>query len=145
MSRVKFSSAIPNTAACSLFRLSDSHRIVSVLSVRVRQTVQSVNNMNKKNDTRILPGHEYIPGLDDYELKPDYDLDYSKAKPNPFAGHVKYTRPHGGARNGAGRKPVAEPAERHTVTLYKKDVKYLRKLDANLSRAIRKLIQAKVK
>ena len=76
--------------------------------------------------------------LDDYELKPHYDLDYSKAKPNRFAGRVKLT--HGGARTGAGRKSAPEHLERHTITLYKTHAEYLRKLDANLSKAIRKLI-----
>ena len=56
-----------------------------------------------------------------------------------------YRIAHGGARKGAGRKPSSEPPERHTVTLYKKDLKALRKLDLNLSRAIRKLIAAKAK
>ena len=72
------------------------------------------------------------------DLRPHYDFDYSKAKPNRFAGRVKYTR--GGVRRGAGRKPAPEPVERHTITLYKSHAKYLRSVDANLSRAIRKLI-----
>ncbi len=84
------------------------------------------------------PDFSHIPKLDDYELKPHYDLDYRKAKPNRFAGRVKL--PHGGKRPGAGRKPSPEPIERHTITLYKTHVKYLRRIDRNLSRAIRKLI-----
>lgn len=75
---------------------------------------------------------------DAYDLPPHIDFDYSKAKPNPYAGRIKYTR--GGERKGAGRKPAPEPVERHTITLYKSHTKYLRSLDANLSRAIRKLI-----
>jgi len=75
-----------------------------------------------------------IPSLDDYELKPHYDLDYSKAKPNRFV--------HGGKRPGSGRKPAPAPIERHTVTLTTPQVNYLRKLDTNLSRSIRKLIDA---
>lgn len=85
----------------------------------------------------------HIPGVDDYELPSEIDIDYSKAKPNPYAGKVQWT--HGGARKGAGRKPAAAPMERHTITLHKTDVSYLRKLDLNLSRAIRKLIAAKGK
>src|SRR6187401_1525997 len=44
----------------------------------------------------------HIPGVDDYELPAELDIDYSKAKPNRFAARFKYT--HGGARKGAGRK-----------------------------------------
>ncbi len=72
------------------------------------------------------------------ELRPHYDVDYAKSRPNRFAGRVKLTR--GGARPGAGRKSGPEPIERHTITLYKTHANYLRSLDDNLSRAIRKLI-----
>lgn len=94
----------------------------------------------KKNNRpkRTFPGHEHIPALDDYELPPHIDVDYSKSKPNPYAGRVKFT--HGGRRPGAGRRPGPEPIERHTITLYKTHAEYLRRLDRNLSRAIRKLI-----
>ena len=80
----------------------------------------------------------HSPKLDDYELKPHYDLDYRRAKPNRFAGRVKLT--HGGARHGAGRKPAPETVERHTIAFYKSHADYLRSLDQNLSKAIRKLI-----
>ncbi|MBI4675229.1 MAG: hypothetical protein HY741_26605 [Chloroflexi bacterium] len=94
--------------------------------------------MSKKNDP------EYLAKLDDYELKPHYDFDYRKAKPNRFAGRAKLTHPNaiprGGARNGAGRKPAREPIERHTITLLKSDAAFLRKLDKRLSIAIRKMI-----
>ncbi|HZQ06158.1 MAG TPA: hypothetical protein VFD70_06220 [Anaerolineae bacterium] len=92
----------------------------------------------------ILP-HKSVPHdpIDDYDLPPHIDFDYENAIQNPYAGRVQFT--HGGARKGAGRKPSSEPAERHTVTLYKKDLQALRKLDVNLSRAIRKLIAAKGK
>ncbi len=82
----------------------------------------------------------YIPRLDDYELPDEVPLDPAKMKPNPFAGRVKFT--HGGKRNGAGRKRAGEPLERHTITIYKSHAERLRKLDPNLSRAIRKLIEA---
>jgi hypothetical protein len=97
--------------------------------------------MKKRRDSESIPNSKgsYIPKLDDYELKPHYDLDYRKAKPNRFAGRVKFS--HGGARPGAGRKPAPEPVERHTVTLYKSHARFLRSLDANLSAAIRKLIE----
>ena len=87
-------------------------------------------------------GSEYDPKLDDYELPADYPFDSSKAKPNRFAGRVKLT--HGGRRKGAGRKPAPEPVERHTITLLKSQVKYLRSVDPNLSRAIRKLLGSKL-
>ncbi|MBI5877055.1 MAG: hypothetical protein HZB53_05335 [Chloroflexi bacterium] len=60
-------------------------------------------------------------------------------KPNRFAGRVKV--PHGGKRAGAGRKPAVETVERHTVTLFKSQADYLRTLDANLSKAIRALVE----
>ncbi len=72
------------------------------------------------------------------DLRPHYDIDYSKSRPNRFAGRVKLS--HGGARAGSGRKPAPEPLERHTITFYRSHAQYLRSLDANLSRAIRKLI-----
>lgn len=91
--------------------------------------------MNKKNDS------EYLAKLDDYELKPHYDFDYRKAKPNRFAGRVDLSTPkRGGARNGAGRKPARETLERRTITLLKSDAAYLRKFDKRLSIAIRKMI-----
>lgn len=83
---------------------------------------------------------DHIPHLDDYNLPPHIDVDYSKAKPNRFARRSKIYR--GGARPGAGRKPAPEPVERHTVTIYKSHADYLRSLDPNLSKALRKLIAA---
>ncbi len=85
----------------------------------------------------------YIPKLDDYELEPHYDLDYRKAKPNRFAGRIKL--PPSGARRGAERKPAPETVERHTIAFYKSHADYLRSLDRNLSKAIRKLIALKAK
>ncbi len=84
----------------------------------------------------------YIPKLDDYELPDEVPLDPAKMKPNRFAGRVKFT--HGGKRTGSGRKRAREPLERHTITLYRSHAKRLRQLDPNLSRAIRKLIEATV-
>ena len=74
--------------------------------------------MKKRRDSEIEAK------MDDYELKPHYDLDYSKAKLNRFAGRVKLT--HGGGRTGAGRKSAPEDLERHTITLYKTHAEYLR-------------------
>ncbi|MBI5305506.1 MAG: hypothetical protein HY868_25480 [Chloroflexi bacterium] len=88
--------------------------------------------------SKINPNAPYIPELDDYELPAEFKFDRRKMKRNPYAGHVKLT--HGGARPGAGRKPLAEPVERHTITLFKSHAKFLRGLDSNLSAAIRKLI-----
>ncbi len=86
-------------------------------------------------------GSEHIPKLDDYELPEEFPFDPKKLRRNPYAGRVKYT--HGGPRKGAGRKPASEPVERHTITLFKSQVEYLRTLDPNLSRAIRKLLGSK--
>ena len=88
-------------------------------------------------------GSEYIPKYDDYDLPAAIKLDPRKMRPNPYAGRVKHT--HGGTRPGSGRKPAPQPIERHTITLYKSHAKYLRGLDDNLSRAIRKLIELKAK
>lgn len=89
----------------------------------------------------VIP-HTSVPHdpVDDYDLPDHIDFDSSTAKPNRFAGKIHFE--HGGSRKGAGRKSVSDPAERHTVTLYQTDLKYLRTLDLNLSRAIRKLIAA---
>ena len=73
------------------------------------------------------------------QLRPHYDVDYSKTRPNPYAGRVRFS--HGGARVGAGRKRAPEPMERHTITLYRSHARRLRALDSNLSLAIRKLIE----
>jgi hypothetical protein len=102
--------------------------------------------MKKRTDSRrkaqplskINPDAEHIPALDDYDLPLHIDVDYSKARPNPYAARVKFA--HGGKRRGAGRKPGPQPIERHTITLYKEHAQYLRSLDQNLSHAIRKLI-----
>lgn len=72
------------------------------------------------------------------QLRPHYHFDYSKARPNRFAGRVKL--PRDGARPGAGRKSAPPRVERHTITLSTAHAKFLRSLDGNLSRAIRKLI-----
>ena len=84
------------------------------------------------------PDSNHIAKLDDYELKPHYDFDYRKSKPNRFAGRVKLTRP--ASRRDSGRKRAPERTERHSITLSKSHADYLRRLDQNLSRAIRKLI-----
>ncbi|MBI5650710.1 MAG: hypothetical protein HZC40_09750 [Chloroflexi bacterium] len=94
--------------------------------------------MKKQEFSKINPNAPYIPGLDDYELPAEIKLDPRKMKRNPYAGRVKFA--HGGVRRGAGRKRLAEPLERHTITLYKSQTKFLRGLDRNLSAAIRKLI-----
>jgi hypothetical protein len=107
--------------------------------------------MKKNLVSKINPNAERIPVLDDYELKPHYDIDYTKTRPNPYAGRVKLS--NAGARNGSRKS--ASPArerhtitldaarERHTITLDAAHAKFLRSLDPNLSRAIRKLIESR--
>jgi hypothetical protein len=80
-----------------------------------------------------------IPNELNDDLRPHYDVDYSKTRPNPYAGRVRFS--HGGTRAGAGRKRAPEPMERHTITLYRSHAMRLRALDSNLSLAIRKLIE----
>ena len=98
--------------------------------------------MKKMRESKINPNAERIPA-DDYELKPHYSVDYSKARRNPYASRVQFSR--GGTRAGAGRKRAPEPLERHTITFYKSHADYLRRVDANLSRAIRKVLEATAK
>ncbi len=99
-------------------------RIAVQVSQRERQIGRSVLFMKKKNH--------------DDEMREHYD--FSKSWRNPYAGHVKLS--HGGARPGSGRKPLSRKMERHTVTLPKQHIRFLRSLDRNLSRAIRRLVQA---
>ncbi|MGB8644758.1 MAG: hypothetical protein WCF84_05945 [Anaerolineae bacterium] len=97
--------------------------------------------MNKKKGSkRVIP----VAMTADDDLLPHYDLDYSKAKPNRFAGRPKVIlgANRGGRRQGAGRPPALEPVERHSITLLKSDVEYLRTLDAKISVAVRKLIRS---
>src|SRR5690242_19070488 len=84
---------------------------------------------------------ERLAKMDNYELPAHMELDYSKAKPNRFAkyeNHVRVVR----VNIPTILTPTSEPKERHSVTLYRWQVKELRKLDPNLSRAIRKLLAA---
>ena len=53
---------------------------------------------------------------------------------------MKSTR--GGRRRGAGRKPGPKPIEQHTITFYRSDVEKLRRIDPNLTKAIRKLVES---
>ena len=72
------------------------------------------------------------------QLRPEYHIDYRKAKPNRFAGRVKL--PGNGVRSGKKLKHTPDPVERHTITIYKSQAQFLRGIDKNLSSAIRKLI-----
>lgn len=79
--------------------------------------------------------------VDDYELPAEIDFDYSKAKPNRFAGKIKFST-RGGVRKGAGRKPGPEPLVAKKVYLTSRHLKFFAKIDKNLSAAIRKLADA---
>jgi hypothetical protein len=94
---------------------------------------------SEQNNKRARREATSLDKLDAYEFPPEIPLDPGKMKPNRFAGRVQLS--HGGKRAGAGRKPAAEPVERHTVTLFKSQADYLRLLDSNLSKAIRALIE----
>lgn len=78
--------------------------------------------------------------LDNYELPEPAPLNAKKFRPNRFAGQVKFTR--GGARKGAGRKPSPEPLVSKHVYLAPRHIKILKRVDKNLSAAIRKLAEA---
>ena len=47
---------------------------------------------------------------------------------------------HGGKRQGAGRKPLAEKTIRATVTILESDLAYLKTLAPDVSKAIRVLV-----
>ncbi|MBI5301965.1 MAG: BrnT family toxin [Chloroflexi bacterium] len=115
--------------------------LIRVVSAR-KANAQEHQVYEKKRASKINAHAPRIAKLDDYELKPHYDLDYRNARPNPFAKRVRIS--HGGMRPGAGRKSTeekfGEPVERHSVTLLKSHAEFLRSLDTNLSTAIRKLI-----
>lgn len=81
-----------------------------------------------------------MPHLDEYELPDQVALDPQKYRPNRFAGQVPFTR--GGARKGAGRKPSPEPRVSKHVYLAPRHIKILKRVDKNLSAAIRKLVDA---
>jgi hypothetical protein len=85
------------------------------------------NNGNRSSSSRISTSDD---------LRPEYD--FAESRPNPYANRPKIYR--GGVRAGAGRKPIAQLMERHTITMHPSDAKYLRSLDTNLSKAVRKLI-----
>lgn len=88
------------------------------------------------------------------DLRPHYEVDYSKTMPNRFARrrHVvigattdpesAIPRHRGGARQGAGHKPSSEPLVSKHVYLAARHIKILHRLDKNLSAAIRKLADA---
>ncbi len=98
-----------------------------------------------KNEHAKADSKEYLAKLDGDKPPPEVPLDPAKMKANRFAGRVKLT--HGGARNGAGRKPKPESERtvRKTVTLYRSEIRFLRSLDPNLSRAIHKLLASKTR
>lgn len=81
-----------------------------------------------------------MPHLDNYELPDQAPLDPKKFRPNRFAGQVQFTR--GGARAGAGRKPSPEPLVSKHVYLAPRHIKILKRVDKNLSAAIRKLAES---
>ncbi len=71
------------------------------------------------------------------DLRPEYDIDYDKTWPNPYAGRVTFT--HGGARAGAGRRPrFGRPMIRKTIRLTAEEIARLERLGAgNLSEGVR--------
>ncbi len=98
---------------------------------------ENERNMSKKNASKGAVPVQMTP---DDDMLPHYELDYRKAKPNRFAGRVKLT--HGGARPGAGRKPAPETLVSKRVYLYPRHVQLLKRLDKNMSAALRKILDA---
>lgn len=100
--------------------------------------------MKKNRDSKVSHhATAYIPKVDDYDLPPQVPLDPKKMKRNRFAGKVKFT--HGGARANAGRKPAPEQLVAKRVYLYPRHVKFLERIDKNVSAAIRKLVDVSQK
>ncbi len=99
----------------------------------------------KKERVSKTNSDKYPAKLDDYELPPEVPSDPAKMKPNRFAGRVKLT--HGGAREGAGRrpKPAGQRTARKTITLYPSEVRFLKTLDRSLSKAIHKLLASRTR
>lgn len=88
--------------------------------------------------------HTSVPHepIDDYELPVHIEVDYSKAKPNRFVTDAhRTTAKRIAVAKGVNRR--TEPTERHTVTLYGRQVAMLRTIDTDLSRAIRKVLDVK--
>jgi hypothetical protein len=100
----------------------------------------SKKSASKRDSRGAIP----VAMTEDDDLLPHYDIDYSKAKPNRFAGRPKVIigPVHGGAREGAGRKAAPEPLVAKRVYLYPRHVRILQKIDKNLSAAIRTLVDA---
>lgn len=90
------------------------------------------------------------------DLRPHYDVDYSKTMPNRFANRKPIVigattdpegaiaKQRGGARNGAGRKPSSEPLLSKHIYLAPRHIKHLKTLSANLSAAVRKLVEQQI-
>lgn len=100
----------------------------------------SKQNASKRDSKGAIP----VTMTEDDDLLPHYDIDYRKSRPNRFAGRPKIIigPVRGGARKGAGRKPAPEPLVAKRVYLYPRHVKVLKKIDKNLSAAVRKLVDA---
>ena len=103
--------------------------------------------MRKNKETkRAIP----VQMTDDDDVLPHYDIDYSKAKPNRFAGRklviigpvsedgkpLRSKRSSAKQGTARSRKPVI--AKR--VYLYPSQVKLLARIDKNFSAAVRKVI-----
>lgn len=52
---------------------------------------------------------------------------------------MKFSKKH--RARGGGRKPLAEPLERRTITLLKSDADWLRSVNRNISQSIREIIR----
>lgn len=106
--------------------------------------------MNKKN---VIRAAKPIQMTANDDLLPEYDIDYSKAKPNRFAGmkHIvigpvpddyeeklRQRRVNKSANGSRTQKTVV--AKR--VYLYPHQIKMLKRVDKNFSAAIRKLIDS---
>lgn len=100
----------------------------------------------KKKTTNLPPEED----LDDV-LRPHYDVDYSKARPNRFAGKshtIIGPVPSGYVPNRKRAVPKSPPNGSPTpqtvvakrVYLYPHQIKLLARLDKNFSAAVRKLI-----
>ena len=106
--------------------------------------------MNKKNVTKGATPIQMTP---DDDLLPEYDIDYSKARPNRFAGmkHIvigpvpdDYEERLGKRRanKSANGSRTSKTVVAKRVYLYPHQIKILKRVDKNFSAAVRKLIDS---
>lgn len=99
----------------------------------------------KKKNVKPTPPAQLAPEDDlNDELRPSYKVDYSKSRPNRFAGRQKIILGASQERAGksASRPAASENLIAKRVYLSPRQMKILQKIDKNISAAVRKLVDA---